>query len=77
MKFIKMKDHNRVQRLAPHLKHSTHKFGISPHIPKEMQLIRQKLLPLMRQAIATGKKAHIKTIGTEVKLFIDNKLYTP
>lgn len=77
VKFIKMKERDLVQHSAPRLKQSKHKFGISPHIPREMQLVRRGLLPLMKQAIASGKKAHIKTIGTEVKLFIDNKLYTP
>jgi hypothetical protein len=75
VKFIQMKDRDSVLRLAYRLKNSTSKFGISPHLPKEMQQRRQQLLPIKKQATAAGKKAVLKTVGTEVKLFIDNKLY--
>ena len=64
-------------RLAPRLKNATAKFGISPHLPKEMQMKRQQVMPIKREAIENGKKAVIKTVGTDIKLFIDNKLYVP
>ena len=75
VKFVQMKDRDSVLKLAPRLKDSTYKYGISPHLPQEMQQQRQKLLPIKRQAMASGKTAFIKTSGTEVKLFIDNVLY--
>ncbi|XP_072016880.1 uncharacterized protein [Amphiura filiformis] len=74
-KFIQMKDRDHVLRLAPRLKKSASRFGISPHLPRELQMRRQQLLPIKRQAIADGKKAVIKTVGTEVMLFIDNNPY--
>lgn len=75
-KFVLMKDRDSVLRAAPSLRHfKEENFGISPHLPYEMQAIRQKLLPIRRSAIASGKKAFIKTSGTDVLLFIDNKLY--
>ena len=77
VKFIQIKDRDSVLRLAPRLKNAPTKFGISPHLPKEMQTQRQKLLPIRREAVAAGKKAVIKTVGTEVKLFINDKLHVP
>ena len=74
VKFIQIKDRDSVLRLAPRLKNAPTKLGISPHLPKELQTQRQNVLPIKREAIAAGKKAVIKTVGTEVKLFIDNKL---
>ena len=72
-----MKDRDLVLRLAPRLKNATAKFGISLHLPKEMQMKRQRVMPIKREAIENGKKAVIKTVGTDIKLFIDNKLYVP
>lgn len=74
-KFVLMKDRDAVLRAAPSLRHFKENYGISPHLPFEMQAIRQKLLPIRRSAISSGKTAFIKTSGTDVLLFIDNKLY--
>ena len=56
------------------LRRSSEWFGISPHLLAEMQQECQKLLPICREAIAAGKRAVIKTRGTDVQLFINNQL---
>lgn len=76
-KFAQMGIRNLVLNSATRLKNATQKYGISPHLPKEMQDQRSKLLTIKRQAISQGKRADLKTIGTEVKLYIDKKLWTP
>ena len=79
VKFVQMKDRDSVLGRAFNLRNSktSKKFGISPHLPKEMQVQRQNLLPVKRQAIAAGKKAIIKTKGTLVQLFINDRIYDP
>ncbi len=75
VKFVQMKDRDDVLRLAQRLKGTG--YGISQHLPVEMQNQRKMLLPIKRQAIAEGKRAYLKTTGTEVTLFIDNIKFKP
>ena len=75
VKFVMMRDRDNVLSAAPHLRRSPDRFGISPHLPAVMQQARQKLLPIRREAIAAGKKAYIKTTGTDIKLYINDQLY--
>jgi hypothetical protein len=77
VKFVLMKDRDAILARAGALKNATRKYGISPHLLREMQQQRSQLLAPKRQAIAEGKRAFIKTIGTEVKLFIDNRPWSP
>ncbi len=76
-KFHEMKNRNEILSKAKILKNSTQKFGISPHLPLEMQQARSQLLPIRQQAIQQGKRAFIKITGINVHLYIDNVLYKP
>ena len=74
-KFVQMKDRNDILGMATNLKGTKQRFGISQHLPPEMQEERAKLLPIQREARQAGKKTQIKIQGIQVKLYVNNELY--
>jgi hypothetical protein len=70
-KFSVSKDKELVKQNGKELKSTSH--SVFEQFPEEINIVRRKLVPIMKQAIKDGHKARLVVN----KLYIDGKLYNP